>query len=149
MPRHQSFLLKIKITILSPSLSLSLFLSLSLSPSLFLTLSFFLSLSLPLSHSFSLSLSLPFSPSFSLSHTPSSPVRERELEREREREKEGERVACTHPSFSQLHTQVRAYSKCSSCGIIILIVRDFPSKVLIKRLTLVRTVFYVAYYVPV
>ncbi len=60
VPRHPSFLLKIKITIrdnwntYSTSLSLSLFLTLSL----FLSLSLPLSLCLPLSHTLSASLSL-------------------------------------------------------------------------------------------
>ncbi len=66
MLRHSSFLLKIKITIISPSFLLSL------------------SLPLPLSFSFSLSLSLSLSFPFFLS------LRERERERNRERKRDRE-----------------------------------------------------------
>ncbi len=99
MPRHLSFLLEIKITIISPfpspfitlSLSLPLYHSLSLSLSLFLSLppSLFLSLSPSLFLFLFISLSLPLSLYLSLWPmkrvcAPSSPVRERERKRVRE-----------------------------------------------------------------
>ncbi len=67
MPRHLSFLLKIKIAIFYISLSLSLFLSLSLSLFLSLSLSLFHSLFITLFISLYLSLSLSISLYLSLS----------------------------------------------------------------------------------
>ncbi len=89
VPRHLSFLLEIKITIISPSPSLFLSLSLSLSPSLPPSLFLFISL------------------------TDEEGVctlftGQREREREGAREKEGERVVCTRSSFSELHAKAES-----------------------------------------
>ncbi len=76
VPRHPSFLLKIKITIMDNWNTYSTYLSLPLSH----TLSFLLSLSL------ALSLSLPLSFCLPLSHTLSFSLSVHHLERKRERE---------------------------------------------------------------
>ncbi len=95
MPRHPSFLLKIKINIKQPCSS-SLSLSLHLPPSHYL--SFFISLSLSLSLPlFSLSLFLSLPPSFSLSFYSLSLFLSDRSERGRERGR-GERELHAHTS---------------------------------------------------
>ncbi len=144
MPRHPSFLLKIKITILDISLSLSF--SLSLSPSLILSLYLPLSLSLSLYPSLSLSLSLfiflslSLPPSFShylplsLSLSPTgedglrtieiecylygaNPVHESDRERGRERE---QKVRACSKHFCRRALSIPHSVSQSACVIIIL-----------------------------